>query len=56
MDALFKALEQLIRPVLAARGNGVRVKSKHQPGTIESTPATLTYYSGRAARRYVPGQ
>jgi histidinol-phosphate aminotransferase len=56
MDALFKALEQLIRPVLAARGNGVRVKSKHRPGTIESTPATLTYYSGRAARRHVPGQ
>ena len=57
MDALFKALEPLIRPVLAARGNGARGKSERQPGTIESTPAsTLTYYSGRAARRHVPGR
>jgi len=54
MDALFKVLEPLIRPVLAARGNGARGKSERQPGTIESTPATN--YSGRAARRHVPGQ
>ena len=53
MDALFKALEPLIRPMLAAGGNGARGKSKrtHRARTIRSTGATLR---SRTERVFAP--
>jgi len=49
MDALFKVLEPLIRPVLAARGNGAMGKRErpHRTRTIRSTAATAL---GRARK------
>jgi hypothetical protein len=53
MDALFRALEPLIRPMLAAGGNGARGESKrtHHARTIRSTGATVR---SRTERVFAP--
>jgi histidinol-phosphate aminotransferase len=57
MDALFKALEPLIRPVLAARANGAMRKLPPRPRTIRgAVVATPGPQSGRASRRHLPDQ
>jgi histidinol-phosphate aminotransferase len=59
MDALFKALEPLIRPMLAAHANGAIGKGEgpQRPRTIRpAAAATLATQPGRASRRHLPGQ
>jgi histidinol-phosphate aminotransferase len=58
MDALFKALEPLVRPMLAARAYGVIGKGERRPRTrtIRCAPATTATQAERAPRRPVAGQ
>ncbi|MBV8451889.1 MAG: histidinol-phosphate transaminase, partial [Deltaproteobacteria bacterium] len=56
MDGLFKALEPLIRPVLAANGAPGRGRRPLNARTTRHTAATLGLQSGQAPRRRLPGQ
>ncbi|MBV8357560.1 MAG: histidinol-phosphate transaminase [Deltaproteobacteria bacterium] len=58
MDALFKALELLIRPVLATRANGATGKDERssRARTIRRAAATLRPQSRQVPPRPVPGQ
>jgi histidinol-phosphate aminotransferase len=58
MDALFKALESLMRPVLAVRANGAAGKGErpHRARPLRHAAATPGPQSGRASRRLMPGQ
>jgi histidinol-phosphate aminotransferase len=58
MDALFKALESLMRPVLAVRANGAAGKGErsHRARPLRHAAATPGPQSGQASRRLMPGQ
>jgi histidinol-phosphate aminotransferase len=58
MDALFKALESLMRPILAVSANGATGKGERplRARTFRHAAATPGSQSGRASRRPMPGQ